>query len=573
MSVAGSVSSGRSKLRKEAEALAGWSQQKFAVGGSVNHGGHPPQFASDIDLNIDDVRVSTGMIDMLGSSFHSLTYFEDESNDFQENLERFSKESKDKQNKKLAKGSIPMARQWSLIIVVALLFIGATAGTVVGVLMLQRSDQGSDRNIVTDSGDDYLAATSAASPSECSDVSTNPYLQCKCGQESVSSVLPETEEAFSALLQYFSLGQDVLPRTAVMRCDNPYAVALWWIAMTGNYNDDVTTITQFVLALMYLSLDGPNWLSSTGWMSFDVAVCDWSGVICRGESNEDYVVEELMFKQMGLSGSLPSEIGLLQSLVGLTLSNNLLYGKLPSDVLNMKDLRKLSLEKNSLEGTLPDPTSLPNLQILTMGYNKFSGRLPNSLGEWKNMQELTLEGNYFSGTLPTTVASMTKVSYIDLGENALTGPIPDMSAMTSLKWLVLEGNQFTGTLSENLPSTIETLDLASNHLEGTLPSSYGQLSMLSVLSLGSNSLTGTVPTEFGSMKLDYLNLSFCQLTGTIPTELGLLSRIGVLNVASNSLEGSVPEEVCKLTANKLQELKVNCAVHCECCIGACEGRR
>jgi len=367
----------------------------------------------------------------------------------------------------------------------------------------------------------------------------------------------------------------VIPDTAA--CDNPYAVALWWMALTGTDHGDVTKTTRFVLALMYLTLDGPRWLYPTGWMSFDVDVCDWSGVICSRKAdaaNEDFAVEELKFDKMGLSGSLPSEIGLLQYLVGLTLSNNLLYGKLPSEVMNMKDLRLLSLEKNSLEGTLPDPTSLPNLELLTMGYNKFSGTLPASLGEWKYMQELTLESNNFSGTLPSTVASMIKVSYIDLGENAFTGPIPDISALTSLKWFVLDDNQFTGKLSETLPSSIETLDVAFNKLEGTLPSSYGQLSMLSVLNLGINNFTGTVPTEFGNMKLDYLNLASCHLTGTLPTELGLLSMIGVLNFAGNNLEGSIPQEVCDLReAGFLQELKVNCAVDCPCCVGACEGRR
>ena len=57
-------------------------------------------------------------------------------------------------------------------------------------------------------------------------------------------------------------------------------------------------------------------------------------------------------------------------------------------------------------------------------------------------------------------------------------------------------------------------DLSKNHLSGTIPHEFGQLTTLEVLDLRNNKLTGTVPPELGrlhSLKRLYVHASDCHV--------------------------------------------------------------
>jgi len=47
--------------------------------------------------------------------------------------------------------------------------------------------------------------------------------------------------------------------------------------------------------------------------------------------------------------------------------------------------------------------------------------------------------------------------------------------------------------------TVTTIDLSSNNLHGTIPSSLGSLSSLTGVTLAANNLTGTIPSQLGSL--------------------------------------------------------------------------
>ncbi|GJQ99703.1 leucine-rich repeat protein [Tanacetum coccineum] len=64
---------------------------------------------------------------------------------------------------------------------------------------------------------------------------------------------------------------------------------------------------------------------------------------------------------------------------------------------------------------------------------------------------------------------------------------------------------------------------------------------LTTLDLSSNHLNGSIPESFGSLtSLKYLDLSVNELTGPIPTSLGRLVSLQLFLVHSNSLNGTVP---------------------------------
>lgn len=91
-----------------------------------------------------------------------------------------------------------------------------------------------------------------------------------------------------------------------------------------------------------------------------------------------------------LTGSIPSEIGKLSHLEWLYLEYNSLSGTLPESISQLQQLNSLVLSDNKLEGTLPESFAglMDKLQTLDLGYNNFSGQIPDAIinhERWKDL--------------------------------------------------------------------------------------------------------------------------------------------------------------------------------------------
>ena len=85
---------------------------------------------------------------------------------------------------------------------------------------------------------------------------------------------------------------------------------------------------------------------------------------------------------LGLSGTIPSELGNLSSLQRLRLSQNGLTGPVPPELGGLANLRDLFLDGNQLTGEIPSEVgNLINLQSLNFGVNQLIGPIPGELGE------------------------------------------------------------------------------------------------------------------------------------------------------------------------------------------------
>lgn len=92
-------------------------------------------------------------------------------------------------------------------------------------------------------------------------------------------------------------------------------------------------------------------------------------------------------------------------------------------------------------------------------------------------------------------------------------------------------------------------------------------------SFSQNSIDGSIPTTLGDLVLlNEINLFSNFLTGTIPTQLGLLSNLESLFLHFNELTGSMPAEICALRQVGLEQLTADCGprgrIECEqpsCC--------
>ncbi|GMN24876.1 hypothetical protein TIFTF001_043827, partial [Ficus carica] len=116
--------------------------------------------------------------------------------------------------------------------------------------------------------------------------------------------------------------------------------------------------------------------------------CSFSGVTCDDESR----VIALFVTNLPLFGYLPPEIGLLNTLVNLTISSDNLTGKLPPEMANHTSLRLFNISNNFFQGRFPGEITLgmTELEVLDTYNNNFSGSLPMEIIKLQNIKHLHL---------------------------------------------------------------------------------------------------------------------------------------------------------------------------------------
>jgi hypothetical protein len=111
------------------------------------------------------------------------------------------------------------------------------------------------------------------------------------------------------------------------------------------------TNQRSILKQFYASTsDNGKWNGDDGdnWSDDDTFLCDLTGVTCDINFN----VIAIQLKNRGLKGTIPDEIGFLQYLEVIDLSDNDLYGYLPSD-FRWAPLKSMDISGNSIRGIVP----------------------------------------------------------------------------------------------------------------------------------------------------------------------------------------------------------------------------
>ena len=284
----------------------------------------------------------------------------------------------------------------------------------------------------------------------------------------------------------------------------------------------------------------------------DLPIDEWKGVELA-----DGRVVELRMSSEGIVGTIPSELGNLANLQGLSLWGNRLTGGIPKELGNLANLQGLSLWGNRLTGGIPKELgNLANLRSLWLSGNQLTGGIPEELGSLSNLQTLDLYGNQLTGVIPKELGNLANLRSLYLGGNQLTGVIPkELGNLSNLWLLFLYDNQLTGVIPKELGNlaNLQALYLSGNQLTGGIPEELGSLAVLRGLNLYGNQLTGVIPKELGNLaNLRALRLQGNQLTGVIPKELGNLSNLSLLFLYGNQLTGEIPKELGNLS--NLQKL-------------------
>lgn len=223
---------------------------------------------------------------------------------------------------------------------------------------------------------------------------------------------------------------------------------------------------------------------------------------------QDGSYQHLWLNTNQLRGSLPFDFfEMVPSLRTISLHANALSGTLSPAIFKLSHLEALSLASNQLTsnkltgGAIPSQIGLlNNLTYLVLTNNRLDGTIPSSIFEnlGANLKLMMIDENHLSGTLATELGRLTGLSKLYLQSNSLTGPLPsEVGLMSLLDELQVQENVFTGSI----PKTFETLSnlttfvAENNRLSGKLPSELGLMASLTDLDLQRNVLTGSIPSS------------------------------------------------------------------------------
>lgn len=328
----------------------------------------------------------------------------------------------------------------------------------------------------------------------------------------------------------------------------------------------------------------------------------------------------------GLIDTLPTSFNTMLKLTVLDLSVNQLTGNIPSVLGNLPKLSFLDLSYNELSGTVPlSLNKLPDFSTVRFSRNhlKFSGleglfntskiifwsyapqadiplitngniisvsaggTLANNTYTWykDNIQvavkkgdstyTISSSGEYVVDVTNSVAKDLTlysigktniqdSLALVDLYSstngstwlndiNWLSKPVSEWYGITVIHGRVKKVELFTNSLSGTIPSSIGNLsdmtllNLSSNQISGSIPLSIGNLSSVTGLHFFSNQLTGSIPTSIGNLSnITSLNLSGNQLSGAIPASLGNLSKAISIFLSGNQLSGNIPSSIGNL---------------------------
>lgn len=350
---------------------------------------------------------------------------------------------------------------------------------------------------------------------------------------------------------------------------SPQSKALEWVLKDPNLPLlPLWRIRQrFVLAVLFFTTQGEEWLRSDNWLSYEEDECFWlhaserlhfgnvvfdnhppCGADYNRSSEEGGVYKHLWLEAVGMNGTLPLELFAMTSLEILSMAS------VGHDVImDMETGLPIASYGSSPYGlTGPVPTELgllTNLHHVFLNENKFSSTMPSEIGLLTNLKGLDFKFNYdLTGRLPKEIGHLTLLETLDLVETNLIGPAftKELLQLTNLMFLHLGGSAFEGSIPTEIGalSSLINLEMSDQFLTGPVPSELGNLPNLQMLSLGENQFTGTIPTELGlCSSLLILSLEMNIMSGSIPTEVAGLPRMSSFQLGSNRLTGTIPTEI------------------------------
>uniref|UniRef100_A0A0D3FTV1 non-specific serine/threonine protein kinase n=1 Tax=Oryza barthii TaxID=65489 RepID=A0A0D3FTV1_9ORYZ len=256
---------------------------------------------------------------------------------------------------------------------------------------------------------------------------------------------------------------------------------------------------------------------------------------CTFSNNTLCHITKLRVNKLDVVGQIPSELQNLTRLENLDLNYNYLTGFIPSFIGKFTSMKYLALGFNPLSGPLPKELgNLTNLISLGISLNNFTGGLPEELGNLTKLKQFLASDNGFTGKIPDYLGSMTNLEEMRIGDivNGIS-PLALISNLTSLNTLILRNCKIYGDLGAVDFSMFEKLSLlflGNNSLTGRLPdgisSSLKAMNLVAnnfLLGSTSNSNTSTRGSDNTIYEADPANLGAATYYVTGQTRWGVSS--------------------------------------------------
>ncbi|ONI03277.1 hypothetical protein PRUPE_6G248400 [Prunus persica] len=301
--------------------------------------------------------------------------------------------------------------------------------------------------------------------------------------------------------------------------------------------------------------------------------CSWVGVTCNPSTKRVLILDLSSYK---LAGSLPSSIGSLTHLTGLSLRNNSFHGEIPQEMGRLRSLQALNVSENSLGGKIPTNIShCTQLRVLYLRFNAITGSIPDNLRSLMSLNHLELFSNKLTGTIPNWIGNFSSLEGLRLTLNNFHGSIPsELGRLTSLEVFSLAANNLYGIIPSSIYniSSIKHLSVSINQFHAELPRNLGiNLPNLEYFYCGSNKFTGTIPASLlnssriqilyfpiNGFTLKALDLSSNQFGGEFPRSIANLStQLTSLYLGGNLIHGSVPDDIGNLVNLTILAMELN----------------
>ncbi|XP_054800898.1 LOW QUALITY PROTEIN: leucine-rich repeat receptor protein kinase HPCA1-like [Prosopis cineraria] len=310
-------------------------------------------------------------------------------------------------------------------------------------------------------------------------------------------------------------------------------------------------------------------------------------------------------------GSIPDSIGSLQQLNFLALNSNQFSGNIPPTIGNLSNINWLDLSDNQLEGPIPVsekgvlgldkllkaqhfhmgnnrlsggiPAELfsPNMSLVHVLFdsNQLSGSIPGTLGLVNSLEAVRFDRNQLSGRVPSNISNLKNLGDLYLSNNRLNGSLPDLTGMNLLAYVDLSNNSFSSSVipswASSLPS-LTTLKLENISLQGEIPVSLFNQSSLESVVLRGNHLNGTLDignansnrlklidlehnsiTDFTQKNMNY-KVSVVLVSNRICLENGASAKIYCQEPQSNSVYSTPPDNCAPLPCSSGQISSPSC---------------
>uniref|UniRef100_A0A2N9H2V4 Leucine-rich repeat-containing N-terminal plant-type domain-containing protein n=1 Tax=Fagus sylvatica TaxID=28930 RepID=A0A2N9H2V4_FAGSY len=317
-----------------------------------------------------------------------------------------------------------------------------------------------------------------------------------------------------------------------------------------NYNEDLTG----------------SWPDFQYWSSpleeISLAATSFSGELPASMGNLRSLIY-LNLCHCNFSGNIPSSIGTfsicnITSLQILYVGDNYFSGSLPQCLHNILELRMISLVGNQFQGLLPRVfVNCTKLEFIDLSNNQFNDTFPSGLGNLPNLKLLLLRSNKFYGQIlgsSKTNYTFPNLQVLDLSYNSFTGNFPlnffrinasKLHNEQKLTYIEIETSLRVGrqVMSLYMMYSIEITNKGLDMVYSKVQESFR------AIDISSNMFVGEIPESIGDLLkgLHMLNLSNNILTGHIPPSLGNLTMLESLDLSQNRLSGEIPPQLAQLT--------------------------